>query len=72
MLKIEGEHLVFKTNIAGVKTYLLINSRNKIELSDKFLCVLTRYHLMNWRNLLTLYLEKVILSRNLLKRPLSI
>ena len=39
MPKIEDKHLVYKTSIAGVKTRLLVDNRNKTELIDKlFVC----------------------------------
>ena len=34
--KVNGEHLIFKTSIAGVKTCLLIDNRSEVELIDEF------------------------------------
>ena len=36
MLKVEGKHLIFKTSIAGIKIYLLIDNKSKFELIDEF------------------------------------
>ena len=37
MFKIEHKHLIFKTSIVEVKTHLLIDNKNEIELIDEFL-----------------------------------
>ena len=36
MPKIESKHLIFKTNVAGIKTCLLVDNGSKVELIDKF------------------------------------
>ena len=39
MPKIEGKHLIFKANVAEIKTRLLVDNGSKVELIDKlFVC----------------------------------
>ena len=66
MLKVESKYLIFKTNIAGMKTRLLVDNGSKAKLIDEFFVCTNKFSIFKLERCINLMLEngKVIQKLN--------
>ena len=70
MPKVEGKYLIFKTSIAGVKIYLLIDNRSKIELIDEFFIYANKIPFFKLEKPINFTLGNKKTVQKLIKKPL--
>ena len=69
--KVKNKHLIFKTSITRVKTYLLVDNRNKTELIDKFFVHANKILLFKLQEFINLILRNRKIVQKLIKKPLA-
>ena len=70
MSKIKGTHLIFKTSIARVKSYLLIDNENEAKLIDESFVYPNKISSFKLKKLINFTLKNSEIVQKLTKKPL--
>ena len=70
VLKVEGKHLIFKTSIAGMKTYLLVDNGNKAKLINESFAHTNKLSIFKLEKYINLMLKNGEVLQKLTKKAL--